>query len=414
MSDDRIEPTIKSIDLEIDIDKEKKKPAIDTPHTHDRESALEIELESLGKELNYNNKTDSEQDSDNHRSDADSKESTFEKTIGKQTPLSDTPLEKPDSNHLKEPITDNNNDKPDNDDQKKSVFTETDKKPSISDELKESILAKTGNKSANPDQIRESVLEKAAEQFDTDDITETIIESDKKKKKKKDKDKKKDKNWNKDKNKKQEPSIDDISMQLDSSSKASPFEFKSSKHSSIDRQQKHAVDTQSWFSITGRIDRLRAGILLLMVSYLSVALIAFTDPFLKSIAGIFASSSASAKEFMFDPIIYISTGIGFWLLALLVIAMKRLRDANYNPLLGLLLFLPPISFLTLYYCMLPGTPNSNKYGAEPASYSYLTWIGFAVSVILIPILIYYYADAFTEYFWQIQNNLDIKLDKALE
>lgn len=374
MSDDRIEPTIKTIDLDSDTDSNDKSLLSDS---------------SLGqfdklKKFGKSDKSDKSDKKSDTNKEAESELEADLEMIGKE-------LKK---NQDTAAIID--------DDKTASADDDDELKISGSKYSQESNKKQT-SKDDTEKQKSQSILERAADQFDADDSTET------EKNNEKNQDKPatgKDKNKVKERHKEKESSPEN-----DLAKSFSPFEFISSQHASF---RKHAVNTSSWFSLRGRIDRLRAAIMLLMISYLSIAIIAFSDPFLKSIAGIFNSEVNSPKQFLFNPVIYIAAGIGLWLLSLLIIAMKRLRDADLNPLLGLLLYIPPLSIVTLYYCTLPSSPDDNKYGAKPASHSVLTWVGFAIFVILIPLIIINYADSFTKYFWDLQINLDVKPEKALE
>ncbi len=202
------------------------------------------------------------------------------------------------------------------------------------------------------------------------------------------------------------------SSDMETDGNTSPYEYRSSTQSKKEHNQdarhfdtsEYASEVTSWFSFSGRIDPVRATILVFASFYVCAALVTFADPTVKWLMGIFGSDLVNQKAFAFDPIMYASIGLIAYMSALLAITIRRLRDVNRSPLLGILLYLPPISLLIISYCIMPGVNKNNQYGAKPAPYTYKVWIAFALFAVLIPIYLYINSGNFGDYFWDIQRN----------
>jgi hypothetical protein len=96
-------------------------------------------------------------------------------------------------------------------------------------------------------------------------------------------------------------------------------------------------------------------------------------------------------------------GISFYLLALLLIAMKRLRDANFSPFLSLLLFLPTLltQLIVIFLCILPGSEDHNHYGPAPRPWGIGTYISAIIFLIGVPVVLLMYQDSLLSYIWEL-------------
>jgi len=173
------------------------------------------------------------------------------------------------------------------------------------------------------------------------------------------------------------------------------------------RSNNHSSRLNTWLGFSSRLDRVRAATLLLASAYLAAAIISFADPSIKWIMGIFGSAGANSNDFALNPVSYFIISLVVWLSSVLLITIRRLKDVNRSPFLCLLLFLPPISLLVINYCTKPSYQDHCQYGPEPEPYSYKDWIVVALFAILIPLFIITYLEVFKSYFWTLQNNLSV-------
>ncbi len=142
----------------------------------------------------------------------------------------------------------------------------------------------------------------------------------------------------------------------------------------------------SWYAFSGRLDRVRALILFLGSTFFALAFIVFADRPAHWIAGFFGTA-ASPGDFQMNPLYYVYAGLTFWLLSLIFIAQKRLRDINYHPGYTTLLFIPPVNLFLIYLLVVPGSTGANHYGAQTRRPSWRTWTGVVIVFLLVPILL---------------------------
>ena len=158
---------------------------------------------------------------------------------------------------------------------------------------------------------------------------------------------------------------------------------------SYDRKPASAVvlNQPSVLSPFGRLDRLRASIFVAAATTISFLLIVGLDPMLSWLFGVMGVETTQKDGYQIDPIIYMALGLSFFILSVLLVAIKRLRDANFSPFLSILLFLPLIQLITIYLCVLPGTGDNNRYGPSPRAWGIGTYLSGAVFLIGVPLAI---------------------------
>ncbi len=159
-------------------------------------------------------------------------------------------------------------------------------------------------------------------------------------------------------------------------------------------------ESTSFSLFTGRIDRFHASVILVGSSLLSLLLLVYFDAifyfFIDSTSG-----TVVENAYQTDPLIYIGISAGLWLISLLIIAMGRLRDIGYSPLFSIFLYAPPLSFIIIFLAILPGTPQSNKYGPAAGAYGLKTWLLAGLFLGLLPLLAYMNWPSFGEYLGEI-------------
>ncbi len=157
----------------------------------------------------------------------------------------------------------------------------------------------------------------------------------------------------------------------------------------------------AFLSLVGRLDRFRSAIVFFAATFLSILFISATDKFVWLILNLFNSDAVTDNGFQLNPLVYIVIGVSVWLIALLLIAMGRLRDIGKSPWLALLLFLPPLSMLVIAYCVLPGNKSANRYGPPPKPYTLVTYLAGLLFLVVVPLVVYLNINSIIDYYFNI-------------
>lgn len=180
--------------------------------------------------------------------------------------------------------------------------------------------------------------------------------------------------------------FDDNAAPIIGNKSSSPFNQEINDRENYSGTKQHR--TSSFSPITGRIDRFHASLLLIASSLLCMLLITYFDAIVYFVLNNTSGAVNNNGYQIENPLIYIGIGAGLWLFSLLIIAMGRLRDIGRSPLFAILLYAPPLTFWIIYLSVLPGTPDSNKYGPANTGYGIKTWIMAGLVIGLLPFLIY--------------------------
>ncbi len=178
--------------------------------------------------------------------------------------------------------------------------------------------------------------------------------------------------------------------------KLDPVGFTSLHNNSISKNT-HAAP----FSLlSGRIDRFHASILAVGASLGCLLMLVYFDAIVYFILSNTSGTTVS-DGYQTDPMIYIGISSGVLLVSYLIITMGRLRDIGRSPSFGIILFLFPLTFAIIFMIILPGTPESNKYGPVSSSYGIKTWLLAGLVLGLLPLLIYINLPSIGEYLSEI-------------